>query len=121
MHGVLTLNELDGGDHMGITVDIDYRDESDPVLHVLGQLTEADDDYDFNGICRYWYRRGVLTPKQMNLVSWRLQVNGIEHTPTDFHVSMEEKDREAIHDMKEWQREQLLPYLTQQQKQELGL
>ncbi|MGA8150894.1 MAG: hypothetical protein WB952_08090 [Terriglobales bacterium] len=104
-------------------VEIDYGEESeDPVAKVLAQLADADTDFDFESLRRQWRRHGTVSPKQMALIAWRLDVHGIDHEPTDFRVRTDrESDSAAIAEMPDWKLEQLLIYLTDEQKQSLGV
>jgi hypothetical protein len=106
------------GKTMAIETRIDYGDESDdPVIVVLEQLAAADTEFDFSSMVRQWRRRGSVSPRQMGLIAWRLRVHDIEHEPGQFRVSTStEKDKEALLEMPDWKRDQIAPYLSEEQK-----
>jgi hypothetical protein len=109
---------------MGITVKIDYQgiEPDNHVLKVLGLLIKVEVDFDFEKLRSHWFRRGYFTPRQMGLVAWRLKIYRIDHKPAEFRVSAEfPKHREALLAMEPWKRERLLPYLSVQQRKDLGL
>ena len=109
---------------MGITVKIDYEgiEPDNHVLKVLGLLIKVDADFDFERLRSQWFRRGYVTPRQMVMLAWRLKVHGIDHRPGEFRVSTEfPKHRDALLAMEAWKRERLLPYLSVQQRKDLGL
>jgi hypothetical protein len=108
---------------IGIKVKIDYGAvPDDPVLHVLGRLVDVDKEFNFTRLRSHWFRHGYITPRQMVLVAWRLKINRIAHTPSEFRVSTElPSHRAAVSTMEKWKRDQLRPYLTVKQRQELGV
>jgi hypothetical protein len=89
---------------------------------VIGLLIKVDADFDFRSLRSQWFRRGYISPRQMVLVAWRLKVHGIDHKPGEFRVStVFPKHRDALLAMEPWKRERLLPYLSVQQRKDLGL
>ena len=109
---------------MGTTLKIDYEaiEPDNHVLKVIGLLIKVETDFDFERLRSQWFRRGYVTRRQMVLIAWRLKLHGIDHRPGEFRVSTEfPKHRDALLAMEAWKRDRLLPYLSVQQRKDLGL
>lgn len=107
------------------SLDGDWDPDGGPgvMTAVLEQLAEVDGDFDFASMQKQWSGRGALSPKQACLIIWRLQVCGVEHDPATLglRVSTRDSDREQMAAMEPWRTEQLLPYLTAEQRDEFGV
>lgn len=69
-------------------------------VNALENLAKAEDSRNLEGALSYYRRNKKLTPKQANVVFWRLKKNKIDHDPSFFKIRLDrEKYVEDLRDM----------------------
>lgn len=88
------------------------------VVNNLVALVSADEKFaNFDSFLDYLQKRGAFTPKQMALLLWRMNANGIKYRPSDFKIILRrDREKDQILAMDDWQRDLLWPCLSSSQK-----
>lgn len=93
------------------------------VLRVLDALARADYEMasTITELRSRYEQAAFFSPKQMLLAQWRLTKHGIEHGPSRFVVSVRtDKEIAQIRNLCDWQKRNLAPYLSWEQRSKFG-
>lgn len=87
-------------------------------IRALESLAVAEKNEILATALRYYRARGYLTPKQANVVLWRLKKNGIDHKPTFFKVRLTKgKYRDDLASMPDFHVHTIWPALSPKQRE----
>lgn len=71
----------------------------------------------FENFITDYQKRGAFTPKQLDTLLWRMDVNKVGHTTSDFKVYIKKTEHKTqLMNMKDWQLKRLWPALSATQK-----
>ncbi len=88
------------------------------VINALVTLMSKDKEFDFHKFISYYQERGAFTPKQLNLVMWRLNKFRISHEKSHFKLVMQrDREKQQLLQMEEWQLNQIKPCLSPAQRE----
>ena len=116
------------GDRMGTfdTAEVVRRDRNKLIteakrkrlINAMVALARVDEQFNIDSLLVYFEKRGAFTPKQLGLVLWRLETHGIEHTKSDFKVTIKrDREKQQLKNLEEWQAEKIWPCLTTSQRE----
>lgn len=86
-------------------------------IKALERLAASETNSILSGALDYYKRNGFLTPKQANVIAWRLHANRIEHHPSFFKVALRrDSHKEDLRKMPLARVHRIWPYLSPAQR-----
>lgn len=86
-------------------------------ITALKKLAVSEKDEKLSNALKFYIKNKHLTPKQANLVLWRLDENQIDHSPTFFKVSIKkEQYKTDLADMESFKVHRIWPALSSSQR-----
>lgn len=87
------------------------------VINSIIKIGQQDDKFDFEGFVKQYQNKGSFTPKQIALLEWKLNENGISHKPGYFKMSMRKNaHKDQLEKMEDWKLRKIWRYLSPHQK-----
>lgn len=87
------------------------------VMTALVALAHVDSDFEIESFVDYLQTRGAFTPKQLNIILWRLGKHRIDHAPRDFQLTIKRnREKEQLLELPDWQLQKLAPCLSASQR-----
>ena len=92
--------------------------ERKAVRRLLVELRQADQEFRISSFIDYYDTRGAFTPKQLSLIIWRLRENDVHGKGFGLKMTIRrDHEKDQLLAMKEWQIQQLWPYMSKHQQQ----
>lgn len=86
-------------------------------LEISTYLSEKEKVIDFETFIGYLDEHGTFTPKQLNLLMWKLDESKIDHRKSDYKMKMRRnREKDQLKEMERFQLRNIWPCMTSQQK-----
>jgi hypothetical protein len=87
------------------------------MIQALLELKKKEERFDVDSFITYFKDRGAFTPKQLALLTWRLDENDVPWNPTDFKITIKRKrEKKQLLGLENYQIQAILPCLSPPQK-----
>lgn len=86
-------------------------------INTLVELSMIDEDFDITSFIDYYRDREAFTPKQLNLLIWRLTEHSIEFKKADFRLIIRRnREKDQLRQMPDWQIKQIWECMSSAQR-----